>query len=220
MAKSATERAVVAVYGNDGSGSANQDESYINSSACFAIAEGGGPQIDNLADFVSWDADGFTLNYSANNLASRVFFGLILQGTFQAAIGTQARKITTTGTQNVTTPGFQPVGVLIAGGFATASATETTQSHLVLGAFDGSRNQGTWNSSAASINTDCNMYASAANCYTQATNPSTVAAQASGSLAATGYDLDWTTVDANARLFCHLALASAVQASRPMFRGS
>jgi hypothetical protein len=221
-ATSSSSEMVVAAYANDNEAGAAYAESYVNSAACVAIGGGTSLAIRNLADFTSFDADGFTLNFSAVGIASVRFFALILKGTFQAAIGMQARTITAaTVDQDVTTtPSFQPAGVLLAGTFATANATETGQAHLVLGAGDGTNSHGLWYGDAAADTSEVDSYTSGSNVYTQATNPSTVAAQASLSMISTGYRLNWTTTDANARVFGHVALGSAEQPSRPMFRGS
>jgi hypothetical protein len=216
--KSASERAALAVYSNDGSGSANQAESYITDSKCLVLASGASLIVDNTLDLVSWDSDGFTMNHQVAVSGSRRFFGLILKGTFQSDISVQARATSAT-TQDITTVGFQPAGVVLGGTFATASATETVQSHLVLGAGEATgsvANDGIWASNNAAINTDANMYSSASNIYTQATNPSTVAAQAAlNAWLSNGYQLNWGTADANARLFMHLALAGAASTRRP-----
>lgn len=222
-AKSATERAVVATYGDDGNATPlNKSESYLNSAAVLAVPSGGGLAIANLADFKTWDADGFTFTYSAlGGVNAVVFNGLILKGTFRSAIATQARN-TGNGTQDVTSPGFPPEGLMLFGGFPTASATETVQGHLVIGAGEATgsvSDNGTWVSdSAQATTTDVNMYSSASKIYTQATNPNTVAAQADlNAWLSNGYQLNWTTTDANARLFFHLALAGASrQASSPI----
>jgi hypothetical protein len=220
-AHGASEQAVVSMWGDDGTTSANRAESYISGSKCHAMGNASNVRIEATAEFVSFDSNGFTKNYTLVTTGSRRFFGLILKGTFQAHVGTQARKITTTGTQDIVT-GFEPVGLFLAGVFPTAVDTETVEAHLTLGAATSASDaHGTWNGDAATINTDTNMYSSADLCYVQATNPSTIAAAADlDSMQATGPRLNWTTVDANARLFWHLALGSAVQSSRPMFRGS
>jgi hypothetical protein len=207
-AKSSSERAVVALWGNDGSTGTNQTESYLSDSSCLAIPNGGNLSFNQVADFVSWDSDGFTLNFTTSVGTGIRFYGLILKGTFQSAIAQQARP-TSTGDQDVTTPGFQPTGVILAGTFATATATETVQGHLALGAGDGTNSHGVWVGESGGNPTDCNMYVSNANVYTQATNPSTIAAQASLAMLSTGYRLTWGTADATARLFLHVALSSA-----------
>jgi hypothetical protein len=220
-AHSASEEAALSMWLDDNTTSANRAESYISDSKCVAMPNAGNVRLENIGNFVSWDSDGFTINYTTVTVGPKQFFGLILKGTFQAHVGTQARKITTTGTQDITTE-FQPVGIFLAGAFPTALDTETVEAHLTIGAATSATDaHGTWNGDAATINSDCNLYSSADLCYVQATNPSTIAAAADlDSMQATGPRLNWTTVDANARLFWHLALGSAVQASRPMFRGS
>jgi hypothetical protein len=99
--------------------------------------------------------------------------------------------------------------------------TETTEAHFSLGVGDGTNSHGIWAGDAASIASDTNQYVTDSNIYTQATNPATLAAQAAlTAVGATGYTLNYGTADATARQVMQLALGSAAQPSRPMFRGS
>jgi hypothetical protein len=209
-----TQQAVVSIWNRDAQTAGAHSESYISASKCYVM--GNTTTTDNEASFVSFDADGFTLNYSKLTTIGRRFFAVVLAGTFRSHIGVQARP-TSTGTQSYTTD-FQPAGVLLAGTFATANDTELSQAHWVFGSGDGSASHGIWSADAAQVtSTDSNQYTSASNIYTQATNPSTVAAQASlSSMLSTGYQLNWGTADANARLFMHVALAGAATGRRPI----
>jgi hypothetical protein len=220
-ASNGTQHHAVNWYSQDGTTAANAAKSYIDSGACVLLHDygiGAGPSI--RGSLSSFDSDGFTLNIGTmNEASSRYVFALVLKGNFQSHIGQTARETSTT-TQQITSPGFQPKGVMLLGGFATANATETTESHLCIGAGTASGANGLWIGDAATINTDTNQYSSASNIYTQATNPSTVVAQASlSSLLTTGYELTWGVADANARLFMHIALGNT-SSSPPMFRGS
>jgi hypothetical protein len=216
----ATQQAGLAFWGHHGTTAPNASESYMDASNAILSGNIGTGGIFMRASLTTFDADGFTINRAASMGVTRQFFGLIIQGNFQSHIATQARKITTTGTVDYTT-GFQPGAVLLAGAFPTADATETIQSHWSIGAgTSSSDDHGIWVGDASTINTDTNNYSDAGNIYTQATNPSTIAAQANlDSMQATAYRLNWSTVDANARLFMHLALASN-STTPPMFRGS
>jgi hypothetical protein len=212
-AANGTAQFVAAIATDDNVGTGNNSESYIHSSSCLVVYQPGGTSVSNRASFTSFDADGFTLNFASNG-TSTSFRTLVLKGTFRSHIGTQARP-TSTGNQDYTTT-FQPSAVMLLGTFATASATETVQAHWVMGVSDGTNSHGIWAGDAGSINTDANMYTSASNVYTQATNPSTLAAQTTLSTLSTGYRLPWATADANARLFSHIALASASSSRRPV----
>jgi hypothetical protein len=210
----ATQQAVAAVYGDDNSGSANRQESYINNANVLAIPNGGTPGISILGSFTGFTSDGLTVSLSANGEGvSRFPLVLILKGTFQSHISSQAR-LTSTTTQDIAA-GFLPKATLLAGTFATVNATETTQAHLTLGAFTSAANRGLWTGDAASINTDTNQYTSASNAYSQLTNPSTVAAQAAGSMLSTGPRLTWSTADANERLFWQLSIGEPLGRQRP-----
>jgi hypothetical protein len=169
-----------------------------------------------LADFTSFGADGFTLNWTNNTGTAAKYWALILKGTFQAHVGSQARSTSAT-TQDITSPGFQPKGIILAGGFATAADSDIAQGHMSLGAADGTNHHSVWMGDAATINTDTNRYSNASNVYSQATNPSTLAAQAAwNAWLSNGYQLNFGTADANARLFAHIALAGAASTRRPI----
>jgi hypothetical protein len=206
-ATSSSAEAVAACYTRNAS-AANLAKSYSSAAACVAGFGTATDGIRILGDFTAWTSDGFTINWSVADGAVRHVFALILKGSFQTSIGQQARPTTNT-TQDITT-GFEPLAGLIVGTFATTTATAIVKNHLSLGAFDQTRNHGKWWGDEATINTETNMYSSATKCYTDATGPSTVVAQAGVSaVAATQFTLDWTTTDANARLFMHLALGSS-----------
>lgn len=214
-AANGTQQNAVSLWAQDATTSANAAESYVNSSNAIAMGNLGAGGINSLASLTSFDADGFTINKGVSAGTTRQFFGLILKGTFQSHIGQQAR-LTSTTTQDITTPGFQPTGVMIVGAYPTADATETTHAHMILGAgTSSSTDHGAWFGDESTINTEINQYSSASNIYTQAAGPSTVSAQAGlNAMLSNGYQLNWTTTDATARLFWHMVFAGAAGASR------
>lgn len=224
-AASTTSRGVLMWRVVDASATANRGASYINSALCLAQPQNTGgaiPVTDQEADFVSFDADGFTLNHTKATSGSFLFWAISLGGTFQVHVGQQARP-TALGTQDVTTPGFEPVGLMLLGTLATADATITTQMHVCIGAGEitGTVSEGSiWTSSILAATSDANMRTLDTKIYNQNTNPTTAAAEADLNLwLSNGYRLDWTTVDANARLFYHIALGSAAVAAgaNPVF---
>lgn len=218
-AANGTQQNSVALWAQDATSSANAAESYINSSNAIAMGSLGVGGINSLTSFTQFDSDGFTVNKSIDAGATRQFFALILKGTFRSHIGQQAR-LTSNTTQDITSPGFQPAGVIIAGAYPTANATETVRAHMILGAGTSSSNDnGAWFGDESTINTEINQYSSSSNIYTQAVGPSTVIAQAGlNAMLSNGYQLNWTTTDGNARLFWHLAMAGAAgrRASVPL----
>lgn len=213
-ATDSTHENVVSTYTRNATTSANLSKSYINSGASIAYMGTATDNVVLLADFSAWTSDGLTVNVSQNSDGvARQTFVLIMKGTFQADIQQKARPTSAT-TQAVTT-NFNPVGGMIFGTYATANATAIVQNHLSIGAFDRTRNQGKWYGDEATINSDTSTYSTASNVYTQATIPSTVAAQAAVSaFSATDYTMNFTTADATARLYFSLALGSAASASR------
>lgn len=215
----ATQNHAIAFYSQHGTTPADDSKSYITAANSIVYHDYGiGACCAILGTLASFDSDGFTVNIGTNaTAATRQMFALILKGTFQSHIGQQARP-TSNGTQNVTTPNFTPVGVILAGTQATVTATATSEAHIVFGAgASTSTENGVWTSDSSNVTTtDTNMYSSASNIYVHANNPSTLAGVAAlSALTSTGYDLNWTTTDANARLFFHLALGSAAVTRRP-----
>lgn len=217
-ATNGTQQAAVTWTSSTGATSTPYAYTKIYNNRCVCVK--GGTQ-DFEASFVSFNSDGMTINLDTDEFAStRHVFVLFLKGTFQSDIGVQARPTSNT-TQDITTT-FQPVGGLIAGGYATAVNTETSGgNHIVFGAFDDTiNNHGTWAGDSDTINTDTNQYASNSNVYTQATNPSTVAAQAAVSaILSNGFRMNWTTTDANARQYMHVAFGSQAAGPESTARG-
>lgn len=210
FARSSSERAAMATFNDDPSASGNA-QSYISASKCLSIFDMSTQNIEVAADFTGWTSDGFELNYSSVFSFEKAIFALALKGTFQSSINVQARPTSTT-TQDITT-GFPSVGGMIFGSFPKDPDldTEVNDNHISIGAFDQTRNHGKWwGNTWTGTATDVNMYSSATAVYTQATNPSTVAAQAAVSaILSNGHRLNFTTADGNARYYISLGLGSA-----------
>jgi hypothetical protein len=170
-----------------------------------------------VADLVSFDALGCTLNYSVVETTQRVFFALALKGG-QYKVTVDEQK-TSTGTKSKTGVGFQPKAVLFMGTNRVASASsDATLSRLSIGASDGSSEGTVWGESTDNVSTtDENSANVTTKVLRHASNPSTTDAEADlTSLDADGYTLDWTTADATAREFLAIAVGSnAVGAAGP-----
>lgn len=170
-----------------------------------------------VADLDSFDADGFTLDWTTANGTARVFYYLALQGgNYLAGVETQK---TSTGTKATSGVGFQPDGLLLMGTNRAASASaDTTLEKLSVGGSDGTTEGATWASGTDNVSTtDENVASLTDKILRHATNPSTTNAEADlSSFDADGFTLDWTTADATAREFGYLAFGSEA-ANRPMF---
>src|SRR5207244_5441114 len=89
---------------------------------------GAGPSTITLAlDFVSNNADGFTVNVVTADATSRRVFYLALGGLTNAVVGNYQTPATTTGNQTITGLGFQPdlLMVLSYGGPLSSSPAQS-----------------------------------------------------------------------------------------------
>ena len=163
---------------------------------------------DHDATFVSFDSDGFTLNYGTNVSNHPAGFLCLKGGRY--SVHTETQK-TSTGTQAKTGIGFTPKGLFLAGASAAANAAiDQTQAKQVIGGSDGTTEGCTFVSVTDNVATsEAKSSASTSKFLQHITNPSTVNAEASGfSLDADGYTLDWTTADVTAREFAVVAFGS------------
>lgn len=165
-----------------------------------------GTTLDSEADFVSFDTDGYTLNWTNAAGSAWIYFALVMKGPIFDV--QQISAPAGTGNQSYTA-GFQPSGVFLFGsGQTTADSTVGAEEHIAIGATDGSAENSIWSSADDTINTDSNMRNVTTKAIAVATNPSTVAAEADGvSMDSTGYTLNWTTT-ASGRKFIGLAIGN------------
>jgi hypothetical protein len=168
------------------------------------------------AQISTWDASGFTLNWSDPVAAasSRVFYYIALQGGQYdtAAVATP----TVTGNSAVTT-GFQPKAVFFGALNRTLAADTTTtaagDAGICYGAVDSALNQRAVGINETDANTASQSWRgnSATKCVRllkglRAAKATRAEAQAdAGAMTSTGFQLNWTTVDAAAYQYHYLA---------------
>jgi hypothetical protein len=175
--------------------------------------------IDGEADLSSFDSDGFTLNWTDPVAAasSRVFYYLALKGGGYA-VGADSTP-TTTGVQAVTT-GFQPSGVLLSWLNRTmavdTSTTAAGDAGFGFGAFDSALTDGL----IAVNETDADAVSQSWRAQTitasvrllkglRAAKATRAQAQADGgALTSTGFQLNWTAVDAAAYQYHYVAFGN------------
>lgn len=162
------------------------------------------------ATLVSFDADGFTLNFSTVAIGSvRLYYVAIKGGVFQTGVETQGTSV---GTKDTATTGFTPRAVLFTSFNRVATASvDTTLGKLSIGASDGINNGCIWNEivdgrDTTTIGTNTNKANSATKALVMASSDATTDAEASCAFAADKFTLDWTTADATAREFAYLAI--------------
>lgn len=179
--------------------------------ACLCILSNGTPTTLKLADFVSFGADQFVINWTANEAtANIVVHYLALSGSDLTNVATGSGTIpTTASTNSVTGLGWQPDSVLFVTPYMT---TETaTDSHTCLGfaARSPSITQGCveyFDNEASTM--DCGVSSLTTRCIVASlSSVDTTPAQASlSSFDAGGFSLTWTNPHATAGRYFYLAL--------------
>lgn len=127
MAISSTERAYVTNTMQDALAT-SQTTREQDTDACIHLSNEDGTQLDK-ADFVSMDADGFTINWTTGNI-QRFFFVAFKGGQYK--IGNFQAK-TSTGNFSETGVGFTPGGGLFASWGRTANVNNQSPAFLSLG---------------------------------------------------------------------------------------
>jgi hypothetical protein len=192
---------------------ANKDSDSQVTDRCLRTLQSGGMnsgQIDGDWDFVSFDADGFTLNVvTAPSNADKIFYAVLNGGEYD--VGSFNQPIIT-GTDTITV-GFKPKGISLSSWNKVASINPAVDSSPIKGSYGAGTesveggiwfehdNQGDGVGQLEDINT-----------YTDkviklATATSTIDAEADfNSTTATAFVLDWTTADATAREILYFAI--------------
>lgn len=207
-AVSTTQRG--SIYWGARDGHTSSEEHYRNATKCVSIPVANGNAIDALADFVSWDSDGFTLDWTDFAASAWLCSALVFKGG-QFEVDTILAPAAT-GNQDITTA-FDPTGVFLFGtGQTTADATEGAEAHVAIGGGDGTTEGHIWGVEDNVVNTDANMRTNTTKAIGVATHPSTVAAEADLTLGTSKYSLNWTTTRENSAFF-GLAVGNAGGAS-------
>lgn len=189
-------------YVQHGPSTSDTDRAF-SESACILRSNGSSIHVEATLD--SFDADGFTLDFSASNVQN-YFFALCIGGT-PAHVGTITQP-TSTGAQSITGVGFTPGVVLVA---STCDTTTGNRDHarFMFGAGTATDQTCVWGGSSDNVGTSvCDQAHSLTNLiemYTEGT-PTLNAAAELTAMTSDGFDLDWTTADATQRKIVYLAL--------------
>lgn len=164
--------------------------------ACISAIATGSDAINGYARFVSFNADGFTLDWTAI-LSGITYTTLALKGGSTAVlVDTQA---TTIGTKSKSGMGFRPNGLFMFGwNHMNWDQLETTEALLSIGAADDIGNEGCiWVGSGDNVSPTIENSSTVLNkIFKHSTPPSTTDAEADlYSLDADGYTLYWSTVN-------------------------
>jgi hypothetical protein len=204
-AKSSTARGSIFWAARDANTIASRTKHWQDTTKCVSMCNvpvGATPAINAKADFVSFDADGFTLSWTDYASSAWLFFVMVLKGgsynvnTFTAPASIGAQSITT---------GFQPAGILFFGaGQTTADAALGAEAHVCIGAMGESplEEGSIWTSADDTATTDSNKRTVTTKPVQVNTNPSTIRAEADAtSLNSDGFTITWTTTFSGCRFF-------------------
>lgn len=160
------------------------------------------------ATLKSFDADGFTLNFTVTS-SVKYQYALCLKGG-QYKVGT-FNQPGSTGNQAITGVGFQPVGLILTSFNAVTNASlVTNQSRNSWGAASGSTSRisvwdGGGNNGTMDNNTDTGKII---NMITEGVSPTTNASADFVSFDSGGFTINWTTADATAREVAYMTFGS------------
>ncbi|MGH9921164.1 MAG: hypothetical protein ACRD38_00270 [Nitrososphaerales archaeon] len=155
FATSAADAVAASVISDDNVGASNAGRSFV-SGDLLRILSNGNPTLERVADLVSFDNNGFTINWSASGVDARIHYLALGGSDITAAKAGTFNRIASTGNQDVTTVGFQgdfvmflqtngggssavhaPIGI----GFAKSS---TERGALFVDSEDGEGTMDTW----------------------------------------------------------------------------
>lgn len=164
--------------------------------------------------FVSFDADGMTLNITNSVGEASDFLTLYLTGG-DYAVGDFAQPTGggTPQTQQVTSLSFEPSAVLFMGAQKQTNVSDDTDARMFIGGMDGDGNEAAcWGGRPdhTAGNTVADNYTDSAKAIKFCDNTPAVVAQADQSqMLSNGFEVSWSTIDATARDVCFVAFGPA-----------
>lgn len=170
-----------------------------------------GGVLQNTLDFVSHDADGFTVDpVTAYTTDTRIAYLCLGGDGLLAAVGTETQK-TSTGTKATTGVGFAPHALIFAGNAATSVGASPGGVSAFFGVAASTSDQracGVSDTDAADP-TEVKASTAGSKClhYISGPTPTTDAEASLSSIDSDGFTLNWTTADGTARYFGWIALA-------------
>lgn len=205
MAVSSTQRGALATVNEDGANPPDTWRQQRSSQCILVLAPSTGAQ-DAIADFVSMDSDGFTVNKSDGPAATVSIFYLALRGA-RWAVGT-FNQPGSTGNQATTGVGFPPRALLLLSFQAAADDTILAEHKIMMGCGTGATARGCTSIHSVDGVTSQNAENLQRDLIAQMiTADTTIDAEGDlTSLDTDGWTIDWTTVDAVARQLLYLAI--------------
>lgn len=184
---------------------------YQRTDSCLAWL--GNASESQRASWVSWDADGFTLNYQAAT-SGTAMWGLFLSG-LKSKVGSFSKG---TGgapaSQSVTGVGFTPVAVALSTFATTATTSITTSARHSFGAMDDAGNEASGAQSQTSGLNPGNQNISASSTKAIQVNDANAASSEAEadytSMDSDGFTLSWSTNNGTAHQILYLAIAQSL----------
>jgi hypothetical protein len=169
---------------------------------------------DSLANYVSMNNYGFTINWSDPPLNSLPIFYLALKGgQHKVSFLTEPAA---TGNQTTAGVGFQPQGLFLASFNRIASNLIAIQGEISIGSAQSSASQGAIWSESRDVNpgrTDANMATFTTQTYIEATTQTTSAEAAFFSFNSDSFTLNWTKNDGTSRQILYWAIGPDIASS-------
>ena len=181
---------------------------------------GNSDTVQEEADLVSFDADGFTLNWSTTSVNVYVFYAVMKGGQYKVGSFNQA---TGTGNQATTGVGFQPASIFLVSSNKATDSAVNADCRITIGAASSTSQRATsWHGQDDGTTNSDNAHALDRDETIQMYTEPTPTLNAEGdlvSLDSDGFTLNWSTADATAREILYLAIGSlAVAGGQPIAR--
>lgn len=218
FAKSSAARGAIVTGSQDARASNLRKRSQQRTNACILLLTL--PDVrtqDGIADFVSMDANGFTINWSdAPAVATPIFYLALKGGQYNVGSFNQAIAL---GDQSVAGVGFQPVGLMMASFNKIAQLGIIADDEMSIGAAQSSTARGSiWSEVQDGVDpSESNSYTNTSFAMTMATGPAAVNAQTNFvAFNNDGFILNWTTVNATARQILYWVVGPTAQSTIPI----
>ena len=174
--------------------------------ACIAhigqVEFAGATTADQLANIVSMDADGYTINLTQSGLDTAGVASNVVVLAVKVLSGSGIRVGNGVQGDTVLSPalGWQPEALLFASSQNTMLATDQATAYFNLGAMDALNERSCWEGSDDGV-PDSYGYVSTVSSIRMATTSGGVRGEANATLTGTGASLNWTTDDGAGRYF-------------------
>lgn len=206
FATSSTARSVMAMTDDDGPTKTDIDNDNWSTRCIFLRNIGGTVRME--ADFVSFGADGFTVNW-INSGVELIFFIAIGGDDLTSVQAGQFTKKTSTGTDPITGVGFEPDLLLIMGELNTTENSTAVDSSFFFGAAVSPTSRWCTQSSSEDFSNDSNCGRSQRTnkILYQSDEAGTAIAEADlDSMDVDGFTLNYSTANGDAHRYAYLAL--------------